>query len=295
MCVIAVKSLDATLDQTAMETLKRCWDENPDGAGFMFVDGDEVVIHKGYMSWRAFRRAVNRQRLAERGTVVFHFRIATQGVIDSEACHPFPVSDNIRDLKARSIRSSSAVAHNGIITSMPKHKRYSDTQLFIRDVFAQTDMEDGIKEMFDTGSKFAVMTPDEVTLVGKFIDEDGWSYSNESYMDWEQWADDDDTLSPNLYGTTYGRPNLTDDWDDHGESFPLTGYKDSSGKWHEFTDAEYAQIEAEADGEIEVHFPCMDCSNEAGPMALFCEECAWARGITPDDAIEFDELEQEAS
>lgn len=280
MCIIAVKSPEAKLDSTAMATLKRCWDENPHGAGFMFTDGDEVEIHKGYMSWRAFRRAVVRQNLASRGTVVFHFRIATQGVIESETCHPFPVSTSNADLKARIVRTKSAIAHNGIITTMPKHKRHSDTQIFIRDTLAIADEQDVVPEMQDTGSKFVLLTAKVITLVGEFLEEDGWQYSNSSYMEWEAWAD-------------YEIANAKPMFKPYVKSQPKLGEEDKpkSTPWHEYTDAEWEEImatDSEDNGTDYGSEPmaCMDCPEDARELSMFCEDCAWARGLSHEDEVD---------
>ena len=36
------------------EELKRSFEYNLDGAGFMYVDNGEVVVDKGYMTWNSF-------------------------------------------------------------------------------------------------------------------------------------------------------------------------------------------------------------------------------------------------
>lgn len=58
MCVAVYKP--ANVKTPSLDTLKRCWDANPDGAGFALrTGGDEyaIEIHKGYMTWKQFKAA----------------------------------------------------------------------------------------------------------------------------------------------------------------------------------------------------------------------------------------------
>lgn len=184
MCVIAIKPHNVPLDDAAMNRLKNCWDVNPDGAGIMYRDQGKVAIYKGYMTWRRFKRAIRRHNLRNRGTVVFHFRIATHGAVIPQMCHPFPASSRLDDLLATGIRASMGIAHNGIITSVPKHEYLSDTQVYIQQRLMQIPKRDRLDDMATTGSKFVVMTPTSLTTVGKFEEEAGWFYSNDSFDGW---------------------------------------------------------------------------------------------------------------
>ena len=51
MCVAIYKP--ENVQTPSLDTLKRCWDANPDGAGFALLTGGDkyaIEIHKGYMT-----------------------------------------------------------------------------------------------------------------------------------------------------------------------------------------------------------------------------------------------------
>ena len=55
MCVAIYKP--ENIQTPSLDTLKKCWEANPDGAGFaLFTGGDKyaIEIHKGYMTWKQF-------------------------------------------------------------------------------------------------------------------------------------------------------------------------------------------------------------------------------------------------
>lgn len=53
MCIIIVKN--SRMDLPDKEILKRCWNKNPHGAGFMYNYND-VVIKKGFMFLMIFMK-----------------------------------------------------------------------------------------------------------------------------------------------------------------------------------------------------------------------------------------------
>ena len=80
MCVAIYKP--AGIETPSLDTLKQCWDANPDGAGFALrTEGEySIGIHKGYMTWKQFVAAYEKYRLADfTGDLLLHFRIATHG------------------------------------------------------------------------------------------------------------------------------------------------------------------------------------------------------------------------
>ena len=143
MCIAIYKPANAQFP--SKETLRNCYINNPDGAGFAYSDGRAMVIRKGYFDFDSFYGALKKAKKQSRtGDFLIHFRISTQGGINPENCHPFPLSSNTEDLKKRYIRSDYAIIHNGIIPMTSdfygyywkdQDKKYSpsDTALFIRD------------------------------------------------------------------------------------------------------------------------------------------------------------------
>ena len=185
MCIIAVKPAGVAFDDTAQEWLINCAAANKDGAGVMWTDGNVVNWHKGFMGADAEKRTLEYARkLPADRAAVFHFRIGTHGKVDARTTHPFPVNSGSKALRALKGKARIVVAHNGIISQMARHEMYSDTQQLIRylnDLSLKAAQLCPVLELVD-GGKFAVMTPNTITLVGKFEKEsNGWQFSNTSY------------------------------------------------------------------------------------------------------------------
>jgi hypothetical protein len=83
MCVIIV----AETGKPDLETLQQCQAQNPHGAGIAWRDG-------GVVKWKKGLKANDVFDIVKRVEVPFviHFRMATQGGISDEMCHPFPVN-----------------------------------------------------------------------------------------------------------------------------------------------------------------------------------------------------------
>lgn len=113
MCIAIFKPEGKILSN---ETLLQCWDSNPDGAGFMYADGGEVKIKKGYMDFDSFIAAYEQHK---QDKMVIHFRIKTHGLVNEENTHPFRVNKKM------------GFVHNGTISGVhTKDKAYSDTWHF---------------------------------------------------------------------------------------------------------------------------------------------------------------------
>lgn len=132
MCIICVKPTDTLFPSE--QTLKNCFDNNPDGAGFMYANEGKVHYKKGYDTFKKFYDALNASRKVTGDNVpyVMHFRIATQGY-NKECTHPFPLSSKMDNLKKLKGICNIGVAHNGIISLTTNHyvKDHSDTMEFI--------------------------------------------------------------------------------------------------------------------------------------------------------------------
>ena len=99
MCIIAIKPEGQKVTKAI---LQNCYENNPDGAGFMYAASGQVEYQKGFMSfldfWDTWTKTRDRLALNKR-MVVFHFRIATAGVISPGQCHPFPVTKDIEEMQ----------------------------------------------------------------------------------------------------------------------------------------------------------------------------------------------------
>ena len=195
MCIIAVKPIGEELMER--KVLENCFDYNNDGAGLMYNLDGKVYIEKGYMNFKNFyNRLLELDKeigLKDRG-LVMHFRITTSGGTSAQNCHPFSISNDEKVLKALNVTTDVGVAHNGIIPSyVPKGGTLSDTQLFIKDYLYYIKEEN---ENFLTNpsllfaiektvqSKLCFLDGEgNITTVGKFISEDNYLFSNETYLD----------------------------------------------------------------------------------------------------------------
>lgn len=194
MCIAVYKPMGVNFP--SKRTIRACFNNNPDGAGFMVATGETVEISKGYMGFTEFWKELraSRERYGEDKAYVLHFRISTQGGVRQDCCHPFPLSSEMSDLRKLRTSSDIGVAHNGIISltsSYGKGVDYSDTMSFIteylsliikdRDYYKSKETLKLIEKL--CGSRLAILDKTgHCELVG-----DGWRadnnvwYSNDSY------------------------------------------------------------------------------------------------------------------
>ena len=194
MCIIAIKKKGNPLpSESIMETMFK---NNSDGAGFAYHLNDKVIIQKGFMTYNAFRRALNKVEEVidvQNTSMLFHFRIATHGGVKPALCHPFPLSRKIPNLKRLYAQTNLAIVHNGVIPIEPKGD-ISDTMEYIR-----TNLVDRSNRNFEfyrskrqrkailaeiNNSRMAFLDCNgDVYTVGDFVTENGIMYSNTSYME----------------------------------------------------------------------------------------------------------------
>lgn len=186
MCIIAIKPAGAKM--MSDQTITIMFINNPDGAGYMYYDKDSksVVIKKGFMSVKALTDSLNSHDLTDTN-VVLHFRIGTSGLNDALNCHPYPLFGN----NALKCKTDIGMAHNGILTKYipPKTSKINDTQLFIGEVLNKLDkrfLNDPdklmlIKALIGTNKLAFLDNKNKLTLIGDFIHDGDYIYSNHSY------------------------------------------------------------------------------------------------------------------
>ena len=191
MCIIAVSKKGVR--QPSLDQLKTMYGNNPDGAGYMVARDGKVFIHKGFMTWDDFRKAVKAENFTKDDPVVYHFRISTQAGVCPQMTHPFPLTEDLTMCEQLDLSCPVGLAHNGIIsmTSFAKEIKYSDTAYFItwymtRLIRNQEDITDeSVKDMIEalTNSKWAIMdgATGDIVTVGKFQNSKGLLFSNNSY------------------------------------------------------------------------------------------------------------------
>jgi len=196
MCVIAYKPQGAAMPE--YEKLKNCFENNDDGAGYMFADNGKVHIVKGLMTLRSFVSSLTEtvRRYGKDRAYVLHFRLSTQAGVRKDCTHPFPLSKKMADLRKLKTECDIGIAHNGIIdltSSLRKDLSYSDTMEFIteymslivknRDYYKNPDTLKLIEKLTD--SKFAVLDgAGHCELIGNgWVEDNGVFYSNDGFME----------------------------------------------------------------------------------------------------------------
>lgn len=193
MCIIC--SSPAGIDQPTTAQLRRMFETNPHGAGYMVARSGHVEISKGYMDIESFLKAIQSEGFTKNDPVVYHFRISTQAGVTPEMTHPFPLSRRLSDMTELDITSCSVgVAHNGIIpiTSDRNDHSYSDTARFITRYLVKLirgpeDLRShAVMEMISelTHSRLAILDKTGyIAYVGRWItEENGLRFSNASYQ-----------------------------------------------------------------------------------------------------------------
>ena len=231
MCVIFYKPLNVAFPEEA--TLRNCFDNNPDGAGFMYAWNGNVHFQKGYDNFESFNKALNKARKLTGDNIpyVCHFRIATQGY-EKTMTHPFPLSSNMDKLKKLKGDCNICVAHNGILElTSDGSKEYSDTMKFITDYLSliirsydwhKDERTKLLIERLIKGSRLAILDKNgHCELCGEgWVEDNGIFYSNSSYKSYFArcaWEDedywDDWVWDKKLHRWVYEEPEYTDPYD----------------------------------------------------------------------------------
>lgn len=205
MCIILIKPKGKELP--SKEIFRKCYTNNPDGCGYMYVENNEVVVKKGYMGYKNMYKEL--KKLGNDKGIVVHFRIGTSGNKDQKTCHPYPLSADVKDLQTTHYTTDVAMVHNGIITGYSdlSNNNLNDTQVFIRDFlsvlkdldnefYKNIKVQKMLKEI--TNSKLTFMNnKEEIFCVGDFIEDDGILYSNTTYKtsywstyNWDKYYDE---------------------------------------------------------------------------------------------------------
>lgn len=199
MCIIVVKDKKTELPKE--EYLKNCFENNPDGAGFMYTKHNKVIVDKGYMTYSKFlkryKKLCKKFNNFENKALIMHFRIGTAGTNSKENTHPYTMTDSISQLHKTYIKTDLGMVHNGIISDYnpseaEKKMDINDTQNFIikylyplyshyRDFYKNEYIMQGLEDI--TKSKLAFLDKNDIiSLVGEFEkDENGVLYSNSTY------------------------------------------------------------------------------------------------------------------
>lgn len=188
MCIILYKPKKVPMP--SLEVMTNCFEANPNGAGFMWKEGDIIHISKGYMTLDALQGALNNLDNPKQLELVIHFRISTTGSSVPQNTHPFPLSNDVDDLRALNIICERGLAHNGILHDYAGFHNIetdmSDTMYFVKAIAGVKDrfIETIIKPHAARGSRFVYMNGKGKTIQFGMTKPKGtgiW-YSNTSYL-----------------------------------------------------------------------------------------------------------------
>ena len=196
MCIIAFSRINQELPDR--ETMHTMWENNPDGAGFMYALNNKVHIRKGFMTFDELITAIDELPIDTKAVpFAIHFRIGTHGGNTPQNTHPFPVTRKVKHMRTLSYDCDLAFMHNGIIHSVELIKKsISDTMEYGRQILA--DLYDLDKEFYKrkslqilieesiNGSRMLFVNgKGEFELLGDWIEHDGIMYSNNSFKSYK--------------------------------------------------------------------------------------------------------------
>ena len=208
MCIIVVQPEKKKLSRKIIET---CFANNPDGAGYMFVRNNRLVVDKGFFTLDSFYQAYKLDNLVygETSPFILHFRIATHGTRTVDNCHPHRLSNTL------------AFAHNGIFTcvnGIRAKKSKSDTvragiifKQLPSDWFYKKGLRVLVEEFFMQSSSYGAFLDNKgaiwMTSKNDWNKNKGIYYSNNTYSDNLYWPTRYDRVEN--YGR-YVEPKKTD-------------------------------------------------------------------------------------
>ena len=174
MCIAIVKPKDKVIPK---EVLRTCFENNPDGCGFAYVQDNTVYIQKFLDNFEDFYSEYS--KVENLSNMLIHFRIKTHGAVSLENCHPFKMNNRM------------ALIHNGIITGYGDKESKSDTRDFIDKILSNISWKmwknPAFRQLVGDAigySKLGIIDTDGNVYIineakGKW--DDGVWYSNSSY------------------------------------------------------------------------------------------------------------------
>ena len=208
MCIIVYHPKNAK--PISKETLKICFTNNDDGAGYTFWNKtkNKWIIRKGFMEWKDFWESFSKKDFQSNSIWVAHFRIGTSGKIDGSNTHPFPVCNNYRIMKKTKYETDVIAAHNGIMSK--GEEDFSDTMKHIKEILFPLRNKLNKKEFLnifemlcDSSSNRWFLADSKTTLLfGEWKKFEGSYYSNTSYEKVKAWKSTHN--STKHYGHDYG-------------------------------------------------------------------------------------------
>ncbi len=181
MCIAFYAPPKTTIDR---DTLRRCFEANPHGAGFIIPTPNGPKVKKGFFDFKSWADAISHNLRRNKHGVIGHCRIATHGNIDVVNCHPHSIESH-----------GAAFVHNGIIGQhCVKDSKFSDSILFGKEILEELPQNwnelDGVKAKIETyigkyNKIIYVFKNGIVEILNKSsgVESEGVWYSNDSFME----------------------------------------------------------------------------------------------------------------
>lgn len=253
MCIIAYKK--EGVEPLVEDVARECWYSNPHGAGYAYWNEtkNKWSVRKGFLTFNAFWTAYSAEGFTKDDIVIVHFRVATSGYKDGGNCHPFPMSNNLDELRTTSFDTDKIIFHNGTVGL--GETVASDTVAHVRDMLEPLsrylEFDPDLEAVWDhllmlDKCRWVYCTLDEVTQYGNgwVTDDKGMEFSNKSYL---RRAKPKVTVYSN--GTTstyYGTTNTQSDKDKERAKESNGSYVDITGNIISFKNACFDHREEKA-------------------------------------------------
>lgn len=167
------------------ETIVNSWTNNPQGGGLLFVNKktNKLQSYKTYELKQFYKAYLELLDVAKNGTMVLHFRIATQGIRTLDNLHPF-MNPN----------ETLGFVHNGIISRhVNYHSDKSDTALFNDVVVSKLnenfvydeDLRERMEKYVGRWNKLIFMNNKADVAI---INEDGGDWVNDNWFSNDSWC-----------------------------------------------------------------------------------------------------------
>jgi predicted glutamine amidotransferase len=184
MCIIAISEKRKLTEKE----FTNCYENNPDGAGFAYIDNGKKYYKKGFMTlkeaWNFYQKEINIF------PHVSHFRIGTSGDKCKKLTHPFIIS-NESELLLEYKGENDLLFHNGIISNwkdllvqncislktFPEDENISDTRVLA----ISLSLVKNNKKLLDYFNGKFVLLSDKIYKYGDFEENKGILFSNKAY------------------------------------------------------------------------------------------------------------------
>jgi hypothetical protein len=172
----------ATKDSPSKDTLRICFSNNNDGAGFAYAHENKLHVEKGFFTFDDFWKAY--KQIPKDTPFLCHFRKTSHGPRDRKNCHPWQIDEN------------HALVHNGILRQHDeKNDKLSDTGRFVNEMlkpmfrvnpcmWQEPWMKILLEEYIGWGNKCAILSNTGEYLIlreDQGIWDNGIWYSNDSF------------------------------------------------------------------------------------------------------------------